>query len=81
MVKSLKPLWEENLQLDDHMTHRSVHSESGAVQDNKAGTIPGSARSQKSTSVNFKTPGGKSEQKIVKQTMKKPERKLKKMKK
>lgn len=81
MVKSLKPLWEENLQLDDHRTPRTVLSETLTAQDNKAATIPGSARSQKSTMVNFKAPGEKSEPKIVKQTVKKPERKSKKMKK
>ncbi|XP_061197562.1 uncharacterized protein LOC133205713 isoform X2 [Saccostrea echinata] len=82
MVKSLKPLWEENLHLDDNRTPRSLISEpSVSVHDSRAATIPGSARSQKSANVNFRAPVEKSEPKVVKQTVKKPERKSKKLKK
>lgn len=79
MVKSLKPLWEENLQPTNlrssrtelRGTPRAESLNSARGQQTGAGAIPGSARSQKSTSVNFRA----TELNIAKQTVQKPERK------
>lgn len=79
MVKSLKPLWEENLQPTNlrssrtelRGTPRAESLNSAPGQQTGAGAIPGSARSQKSTSVNFRA----TESNIAKQTVQKPERK------
>lgn len=78
MVKSLKPLWEENLQptnlrssRTELRTPRAESLNSARGQQMGAGAMPGSARSQKSTSVNFRA----TEPNISKQTVQKPERK------
>lgn len=86
MVKSLKPLWEENLQLSDIRKSRpephSSHAESSRnLGENSARGILGSARSQKSSSVYFKAPAESPRTQTVKQTVQKPERKSKKQKK
>lgn len=78
MVKSLKPLWEENLQPTNFRssrtelrTPRAESLNSARVQQTGTGAMLGSARSQKSTSVNFRA----TEPNISKQTVQKPERK------